>query len=448
MAGFSEGFAQGFGLVDAAMQRRQQNALAQQQAEQNDAYRQAVLNRQTGIDQRDQTWHNEEQAAAARKEAFDREKFGHEVFKDNKTLGLKESEQASEAAYRKNAADTALMNARTVQFNARANADEGQARADYQRLQMRNLQAQTDKQNALDRLKPFLRVDQATGAVSPINVPAENLPGFINDARIGLGVDLGRWAKDFPKHQANVELLKSAVMQPQLFNANKQRVLDALNDLEAVDINKDYGNANAGQKRITDVLYHPPEQGYPEGFFTFEAEVNGMDAQGRPTVSRGPVTEFRSSNPADQNVRRVTPSQLVRRVDGYDALGQLLVANPQALEQINNALATERKPEKNYLRADVGNEYGEKTTQYIDPDSGNVIDANGFITNPRAEAEALRANSPQRRAQPNAQPRAQGETIIRTATNEPPKLNAAEIARMTPDQRRAFLQARQRQQGQ
>jgi hypothetical protein len=151
------------------------------------------------------------------------------------------------------------------------------------------------------------------------------------------GIDLPEIARNMPAFAQHVENLKTALIDPS--HGNKQQSIAALNVIEKIDINQGLGKQEDGttvtSKEISDVIQHQPEAGYPDGYYSFAIKSIGTDAQGNPQVREGdPMTQYRSSSPYDQNVQRVTPEQLTKRVATQENLINFVNSNPKLQQQI------------------------------------------------------------------------------------------------------------------
>lgn len=349
-AGFSEGFANGFGLVDAVLQRRERNETARQQADAEAAYKQAVLDRQTRIDQRDQTWHEEDVKRQRQNDDFERLKFGHTVDVDNMKAGLENADFNSQFDYRNRMAGVSEMNAETSRIQAQAAAAENQAQIEKMRLETQWAKEQKSRQDALMRVQAnMIRQDPSTG-LTTIHLTKGNEQNDLNDIQAALGVNVGKIAGDLQTFNTDLTHIKSALADPRYFQQNKQAVLKAFNDIDGADINQGVGDYDGDKpefkggkvirKEISDVYPSPDGKG-----FVFNVKTT-IEKNGKEYSDEGPMTQYRSSSPADNQIRVLGIPEIIQRIEGYDAVGQVLQANPDFIDTVNRVAGRSAKDGK------------------------------------------------------------------------------------------------------
>jgi hypothetical protein len=334
MAGFSDGFAQGFGLVDAAMQRRTTNDIAQQElAQKTEANRIAEEknNREFGLKD------VENRLKEAENQSQDKYRQGMiEYYKSQANTNRDELNKDYEI--QKGALRVNEQNAKTNQIQAQAAANESAAATKLKNWQLQSQQNAEAKQAALSRFRAFVHTD-------PDGTAMVRLPGgeagikALEDFKTFSEVDPIAVASSYPEYKQAFQTMQQAALNPAAFAKDQRSALQALNTLWSIGINKGVGpydgedpryiGSTIDRKEASSILYHPPEQGYPEGFYTLEVTSYGKDKDGKPIKSTGPMTEFRSSSLHDQNVRRITPQQFAQQMFGYEAIINLLDANPQ-----------------------------------------------------------------------------------------------------------------------
>jgi hypothetical protein len=426
MTAFTEGFTAGFDLVDDAMQRRRKNDLAEQQMGLENVRYLDGLNRQQRIDQRDQDWHNQELEAAARKEQFDQEKFQHEVVKDNKTLGLQEADTLNQNAYRQGMLGVSQMNADTSRIQAQAAATENQVQAERYRLETQWAKQQKAREDAQRYVQAnIFTTDPNTGETTI----RWNKGNELNDLAMiqqAAGVNVGKIAGDFNRFNQDLKHIKSALAAPGYFQQNKAAVIKAFNDIEFDDINKGLGpydgdnpefkGGEVVRKEVTDVYPSPDNKGFVFNVRTI-VRKNGKDY-----VAEGPMTQYRSSSPADDQIRVVGTDQIVRRIDGLDVLGIALAANPEWTRAAANAYRQQTPGAKGDYQPIVEENYNPETMVSEKRVTGSFNKNTGEISR----------NQPQQQAAPNPdEQRRKAEYVLNNRSqfkDRPDIIQAAEQA--------------------
>ena len=353
--GFADGFVNGFGMVDQALQRRRANEIENKKIEQDQANNLATLD-----------------------------------FR-NKELGLQGEKNSADAKYHTDyiSAITANNNAENAlrgtqlqgQIDSRKSQDAFQDKSlDFQQQnQVRddNLRATQEtrlgKEHDMEIEQKTFELDAAKKAKqkqedlielsNSIYTNADGSPAFhlkngadgikqINQFKTS-GINLFDIAGNTAAYTQHVENIKTGLMDPS--HGNKQQSIAALNVLEKIDINQGLGKQADGttvtSKEISDVIQHPPEAGYPDGYYSFAIKSIGTDAQGNPQVRDGdPMTQYHSSSAYDQNVQRVTPEQLTKRIATQENLINFVNSNPKLQQQIiklhDEAMPKEKKDDK------------------------------------------------------------------------------------------------------
>lgn len=396
MAGFSEGFAQGFGLVDAALQRRRANENHEQRMAAEDIRYQDQLSRQQMLDQRNDERYSNDLAAQQRAAQFEQEKYRHQLVKDDREFGLKEADQFSNNAYRQAQLENQNKQLNISAIQAKSAIDENQAQTEKVRLETQWAKEQKARQDALMRVQAnLIRQDQNTGLTS-IHLTKGNEQNDLNDIQTALGVNVGKISGDLHAFNEDLSNIKSALVDPRYFQQNKQAVLKSFNDLEANDINKGLGpydgdnpelkGGDVVKKEISDIYPSPDGKGF---VFNVRTVVN---KDGKEYIDEGPMTQYRSSSPADNQIRVVGIDQIIKRIEGYDAIGQILQVNPDFVAAVNQVASTGKKEgKKDITKVKVpayspeGNPNGDKELLY---DGQNFIDPEKQIKVQEDQAEA------------------------------------------------------------
>jgi hypothetical protein len=341
MAGFSDGFAQGFGLVDAALQRRQANENYEQRMATEDARYQDEMARQQMLDQRNEDHYNNGLAAQQQAAKFEQEKYRHQLVKDDREFGLKEADQFSNNAYRQTQLENQGKQLDINAMQARSSIAESQAQTERYRLETQYAKQQKAREDAQRYVQAnIFTTDPNTGETSI----RWNKGNELNDLAMiqqATGINVGKIAGDFNRFNQDLKHIKSALALPGYFQQNKAAVIKAFNDIEFDDINKGLGpydgdnpefkGGEVVRKEVTDVYPSPDNKGFVFNVRTI-VRKNGKDY-----VDEGPITQYRSSSPADDRIRVIGTDQIVRRVDGLDVLGIALATNPEWAREAANA---------------------------------------------------------------------------------------------------------------
>jgi hypothetical protein len=380
--GFAEGFAGGFGMVDAALNRRELMAQREREmATENARYADSVTRdekryleekeRQGQLDKQTVDWHNE---AKTRQDKLDEQA----ITNTNREYALKEQDMKNDAANRQ--ASLALQRAQVGLHAAQVNSQ-----METDRLQRQYLTEQKAREQAALRAQSLFKTDPNTG-LTTISLTPGSEKSQLDDIQKAFGVNVSAISKDLPKYQQSVNILKSAIANPKVFEQNKGSVLQALNTLEADQINTGLGEYDGTnpelkgghiiKKEIDNILPTDDGQGV-----MFSVKTYIKTKGGKTIEDGGPMTQFRSSSPVDNQIRVVSTQQMVRRVDGYDALLKTLGANPQFVDHINNLPGQNGKGKKaDHYEKVTSETVGEdgmtktKKTLLYNTDKGRVID--------------------------------------------------------------------------
>jgi hypothetical protein len=341
MTAFTEGFNSGFGLVDAALQRRRANDNYEQRMATEDARYQDGLNRQNILDQREQDRYNNELAANAEAVKFEQEKYRHQLVKDDREFGLKEADQFSNNAYRQAQLENQGKQLDINAMQARSAVAENQAQTERYRLETQYAKQQKAREDAQRYVRANIFVTNPNTGETSIRWNKGNELNDLAMIQQATGINVGKIAGDFNRFNQDLKHIKSALAVPGYFQQNKQAVIKAFNDIEFDDINKGLGpydgdnpefkDGEVVRKEVTDVYPSPDNKGFVFNVRTI-VRKNGKDY-----VDEGPMTQYRSSSPADDRIRVVGTDQIVRRIDGLDVLGIALATNPEWTQAAANA---------------------------------------------------------------------------------------------------------------
>jgi hypothetical protein len=394
---FAEGFAGGFGMVDAALNRRELMAQREREmATENARYTDNVTrdekryqegkDRQGQLDKQNVDWHNE---SKARQDKLDEQAIAN----TNREYALKEQDMKNDAANRQ--ASLSLQRAQVGLHAAQVNSQ-----METDRLQRQYMTEQKDREQATLRAQSLFATDPTTG-LTTLNLTPGNELNDLKDIQTAYGVNVANVARDLPKMQQHVSTIKAALVNPALFQQNKGAVLQALNEIEGHDINKGlgaYDGTNADlqgghvvKKEISDIFPSPDGRGFVFNVKTY------VEKDGKTYTDEGPMTQYRSSNPADNQIRVIGAYQIIQRLDGYDALNKTLQANPQFVNAINSLTAKKGKGEKDHYEKVTSEKTGEdgmtktKKTLLYNTDKGTVIDPEAKLSDQNDAATLINA---------------------------------------------------------
>ena len=355
--GFADGFVNGFGMVDQALQRRRANEIENKKIEQDQANNLATLdfrNRELGLQ-------GEKNSADAQ---YNTDRLASDTAKNNADNALKEKQLQGQIDSRKS--QDAFQD-KSLNFQQQNQVRDDNLRATQEtRLGKEHDMEIEQKTFELDAAKKAKQKQEDLIDLSnSIGTNADGTPSFhLKNGADGIkqikqfessGINLPEIARNMSAYTQHVENIKTALMDPS--PGTKQKAIAGLNVTEKIDINQGLGKQTDGttvtSKEISDVLQHPPEAGYPDGYYSFAIKSIGTDAQGNPQLRDGdPMTQYRSSSPYDQNVQRVTPEQLTKRVATQENLINFVNSNPQLQQQIiklhYEAMPKEKDKESNW----------------------------------------------------------------------------------------------------
>jgi len=388
---FSEGFTSGFNMVDSAMQRRNANGLAAQKLEQDNAVN--AENRALKLKELDDRSADRQDMNQYRQDSL-------QVQRDQNTANAKH--QDGGLANQSKQIDNQAAYQEGSLKNQAANTAINQTQANTQGLQEVSAIAGhradiATKKFALDKAKADFGKTQAQESIMQnVVTDADGTQSLrfkgqkdFDNWKTATGVDMVEMAGNYDNSKASIQTMRNATSNPSAFASNKTPVIDALNVLEKADINQGLGKQTDGtdvaSKTIDDAFYHEPEKDFPEGYFTFS--VSSFDKGGKKISSGAPLTEWRSSDPLDNKVRRITLEDLTKRTIGNEAAMQLMEANPElkshAMEIYRASIGKKDDKKDNdkwlNLKSKTYGEYGVsgESESKVNPDTGETLSSDG-----------------------------------------------------------------------
>lgn len=352
--GFADGFVNGFGMVDAALQRRRANEIEDrkmQQAASADAENRSFKERELGL--QGEKYANEAQYNRDHLAAVTANNNAENALRGTQIQGQIDARKSQDKFQNDSLKIQQQNQIRDDQIRASQEkrlADANQMEIETKKFELNAAKADAEKKSALLRISNhiFQKPDGSTGFTLQ---HGEDGAKQIKDLEVGTGANLEALVNNAPGYKQHVDTMKAALMNPQAFANNKKPVIDALNVLEKNDINQGLGKQEDGTfvqaKSISDILYHPAEEGYPEGYYSFQVKSIGTDANGDYQERDGePVTQYRSSSQYDQNVRRITPEQLTNRVVGQESILNFVENHPEMQQDIAKRYAANMPKDK------------------------------------------------------------------------------------------------------
>ena len=364
--GFADGFVNGFGMVDQALQRRRANEIENKKIEQDQANNLATLdfrNKELGLQGEKNT--NDAAYNTSHLALTKSNNEASQLYNTNKLQADKEQSiaqnkltqqsNANQANYQNKALDYAQQN-QVRDDDLRASIEKRSVAVHDMEIEQKTFELEAAKK-AKQKQEDLIDLSNSIGT-NEDGTPSFHLKNGddgikqINQFKSS-GIDLPEIARNMPAFAQHVENLKTALMDPS--HGNKQQAIAALNVTEKIDINQGLGKQADGttvtSKEISDVIQHQPEAGYPDGYYSFAIKSIGTDAQGNPQVRDGdPMTQYHSSSAYDQNVQRVTPEQLTKRIATQENLINFVNSNPKLQQQIiklhDEAMPKEKKDDK------------------------------------------------------------------------------------------------------
>ncbi|MGZ3767380.1 MAG: hypothetical protein ACXVA2_22135, partial [Mucilaginibacter sp.] len=127
------------------------------------------------------------------------------------------------------------------------------------------------------------------------------------------------------------------------------------------------------------IMFHPDEKdptNIDKGYYTIALKVSGETKDGKPFSRVAPMTQYRSSDAAnDPNVRTFSHADVVRWVDGNNGLVSILSANQQFATHIADSVSRARG-EKKKVDSVI------KVSNPVMDNTGDVVGHKDYIYNP------------------------------------------------------------------
>ena len=328
---FSEGFTQGFNMVDGALQKRNANVLEQQKQDRAEAHYNDALTRQGTQDAQALKWHDDAAGLAATATTYAhgrdtaKDVFDTQTQTDTRThyadmVGL---QKQSNAISQTNANNSALEHKSAIALN---------------NYKLQDAKDTKEKSDSLERAQTYMH-QNADGTMA-ITLPKGREKEALKDFNVGFGINISSIASNIDQHQSDVNILQSAMTNEAaaFSKQNMPTVLESLNRIEAVDIKKGSGLQADGKTTITNKKIVGIHDIDGSGNLVFDIESTGTkkgdDGKLTPYSNIAPMTQFRSSDTNDKALKTVNRQQFMQRLEGQNYLGKILEVNPEFTQQV------------------------------------------------------------------------------------------------------------------
>jgi hypothetical protein len=353
--GFAEGFVNGFGMVDQALQRRRANEIENKKIEQDQANNLATLdfrNKELGLqgekNSADAAYNTSHLALTkANNEAS-------QLYNTNKLQADKEQNIAQ------NRLTSQSNNIQLAQANKQAaQADRifknAQDRLAIEQDKARREKLQIDKSDAMPVIQSMLATDPTTGQTSvSLSHDPKMARKQIEAWSTVTGLDGKSMIENSAAFSGHVANIKSALSDPTHWDQNKTSVLGALNatmrkDIEAGKIGQKYDGMDQQYKggiieniEISDVMPNSDGTALVAGVKTTYKMPNGQ-----LKWTDAPMTDKRMANAnLDPNVRNIPLDAVVGKIDAMDQFASYINSDPTSLRLLQTQIAHAYPKEK------------------------------------------------------------------------------------------------------
>lgn len=353
--GFAEGFVNGFGMVDQALQRRRANEIENKKIDQDQANNLATLdfrNRELGLQGEKNT-----NDAAYNTSHLALTKSNNEASQlhDTNTLQASIDQDLAQNKLTSQSNSIQLAQAKSQAAHANRMFQNDQDRLAIEQDKARREKLQIDKSDAMPVIQSMLATDATTGQTS---VSLSHDPKMARKQIEAWSTVTGLDGKSmienpevFSGHVANI---KSALSDPTHFDQNKPSVLKALNvtmrkDIEAGKIGQKYDGLDQQYKggiiqniEISDVMPNTDGSGLVAGVKTTYKMPNGQ-----LKWTDAAMTDKRMANAnLDPNVRNIPLDAVVGKIDAMDQFVNHINSDPTSLRLLQTQIAHAYPKEK------------------------------------------------------------------------------------------------------
>jgi hypothetical protein len=375
--GFAEGFVNGFGMVDQALQRRRANEIENKKIEQDQANNLATMdfrNKELGLQ-------GEKNSADA---AYNTSHL--ELTKANNEASQLYNNSKLQADKEQNIAQNRLTSQSNNIQLAQANKQAAQAdrifkneqdRLAIEQDKARREKLQIDKSDAMPVIQSMLATDPTTGQTSvSLSHDPKMARKQIDAWSTVTGLDGKSMIENSAAFSGHVANIKSALSDPTHWDQNKTSVLGALNatmrkDIEAGKIGQKYDGMDQQYKggiieniEISDVMPNSDGTALVAGVKTTYKMPNGQ-----LKWTDAAMTDKRMANAnLDPNVRNIPLDAVVGKIDAMDQFASYINSDPTSLRLLQTQIAHAYPKEK-------------KDDKYVDlTNKSEIMDSNGNMT--------------------------------------------------------------------
>ncbi len=374
MTGFAEGFASGYGLMDATLQHQDEKKLKQQILDNENAH------------------YADTSAREDRRDRASTDQF-------EKNYGLRAAEQKATATHLINADNVSQQNADSIEqsrkdtasyqqgslgiqaMNARSNAAKDAAAINASNIQVKkdNLaMAQAIKEQEAKDARQYLFANHvdANGQLTNLPTTKEGSEKFIKAIDSGFGIDAHSIYKAPVESYKAVQTLQNSFKNHDGGEINAENDPDAINAINAIygkqinnEIGKDTLKGTIVKKSPYSIVPHDvaPTPDNPTGkVYSIGVKTTyKRDGKEYTDSTPQPITQFRSDDKnLDPNARYFTPNQLLASINGHAAAVDF-IASPQ-LKPVFEAAAARNKPKTE------NGDYKVVESQQISPDGMTI----------------------------------------------------------------------------
>ena len=379
---FSEGFTQGFNMVDGALQKRNANALEQQKQVRDEAHYNDALTRQGTQDAQALKWHDDAAglAATATTYAHGRDTADDTFRNTTQKNTEKHNDRMEGLQSQSNEISRINSNNQAAHYKLLGKASQAKLAEDQYDLRIKK-----NAQEKADALPIF------QGMIDP----KTNLPTFSTDPKV-LDIQMNAMStmtnlpvKDMytnnTKFDADINNIKTGMADMPHWEKNKDSIMKSLNftmgkDIAAGKIGQSYDGTDPAFKgavingiSIVNMLPSPGGDGLIADVRTEYKMPNGSYKS-----DHGPMTDLRTSNPdTDPNIRVIPHAAIVGKIDAIDQLTRAIASDPAHMRTINSVLNSHKgKAEDNYEAKVAPDERGASQVWAVSKKDGHGIHVN------------------------------------------------------------------------
>ncbi|MEI6297277.1 MAG: hypothetical protein WCO84_06610 [bacterium] len=442
--GFAEGFSSGYGLMDATLKSKREEALKQDELAAKNAQAASTLdmeNRKLGLAEVTQADTKQHRADVM---GYYKDNLAGNLAEKQATLGYRTQESKERAAHDAASLGIQQTNADTNASQARASETRNAALSKQNDSEIKIKEAEAESAAKAQTKLEAGQYAQANwmnsdGTLDGKAIAADpvNATKYLGD----LGVDMNHLGKNPELYHNAVQTLQNTFQgydgKAPMDEATNPEAMDAFNTIFKGQLGTNIGKDVAGKGKIistkaTDILSHQgtPTQDNPSGMLYSIGLVNiyrGKDGKEHQDQTAAPLTQLRSNDNPDDPARGFTASQLHEALQGNAALIDGLISDPNVMGRWGNVV------KRNLPKAEKGDKPDIKIEKTTSPEGKDTLHTfvngvntanttdNSLSAEQKAELAQLNATKPQpvQQAQPEIQaPSASGMDAVKTYSRE------------------------------